>query len=240
MKRLYITILLFFSVILSMAVAESLHAFEFVPPAGIVSKEKLPLKDLNLIRTQNGMTYLISSDGRYVFQGDMVDVWNGTRIKSVKEFFALSDYISFQHIGIETDKLFTLDQGSGPEDVYIFADPNCSVCHELLAKISDSKLILNRFRIRTIVTPVLTPTSLPKAKRLAAMAQKDPGGALSAFINNTVDTKTNQGTDDIQGINYNLLVAKALSIKNFPCIINPRGRIFIGMPDEIYLFLAKK
>lgn len=232
-----ITILLFFS--LSLSFAGSVPDFNFVPPTRIVSKEKLPLKNLNLIRTQNGRTYLISADGRYVFQGDLVDVWNGTRLKSVKEFNALSDHINFKYIGIESDKMFTLDLGSGPGGVYIFADPNCGICHKLLAKIRDSKLILNRFHVRTIVTPVLKPTSLPKARKLAFMADKNPGDALSAFISNTIDTKECPDTK-VAGINYNLLVAKALSIHNFPYIVNPRGRIYIGMPNDIYLFLSKQ
>lgn len=239
MKGLFIKIPLFFSLILSLSFTGTVSAFQFVPPSGIVSKEKLPLRDLNLIRTQSGMTYLISSDGRYVFQGDLVDVWNGTRIKSVKEFNALSDHINFKHIGIKPDKMFTLDQGTGPGEVYIFADPNCGICHKLLAKIRASKLILNRFHVRTIVTPVLKPSSLPKAKKLVSMADKKPGDALSAFISNTIETKEAPDTK-ITGINYNLLVAKALSIHNFPYIINPRGRIHIGMPDDIYLFLSKQ
>ncbi len=219
--------------------AAPLSAFEFIPPTQIVSKDKLPIKDLNLIRTKQGLTYLISSDSRYVFQGGLMDVWNGTQITSVKELNDLSDHINFDYIGIEPDKMFTLNLGSGDKKVFIFADPNCSICHTLVAKIRDSKLILSRFHVRAVITPMLKETSLPKANKLAVMAKKNSSDAISAFISNTVDI-TDCPDKKQAGINYNLLVAKALSIHNFPYMINPQGRIHIGMPDDIYIFLSKQ
>jgi hypothetical protein len=80
---------------------------------------------------------------------------------------------------------------------------------------------------------------MAKSRALASIAQKDPKAAMDAFINNSVSV---DGTFDqsVPGIQYNLLVARALSIQNFPFIVNSRGRIHIGMPDDIHLFLFKK
>ena len=238
-KSLFIaTILLFFYLTLSLSFAESRPAFQFIPPTGIISKEKLPLRDLNLIRTKNGITYLISSDARYVFQGELVDVWNGTRIKSVKQFNALSDHINFKYLGISPEKMFTLDMGTGNADVFIFSDPNCTLCHQLLKKIQSSKLLKQNFKIHAVITPALGETSMEKSNRLAALDAKNPNAALEAFINNNYSNAetTNEQTP---GIKYNLLVARALGIQNFPYIVNAGGRIHIGMPDDIHLFLFK-
>lgn len=239
MKPVSMVIILLLSC-LSLSFAQSgPGGFQFIPPSNIISKERLPIKQLNLIRTQSGRTYLISSDARYVFQGNLVDIWNGVRIRSVQQLNALSDRINFKQIGVEPDKMFSLDQGTGPAPVYIFVDPNCSVCHKLLAKIRDSKLILNRFNVKAIVTPMMSPTSLIKAKQLALTAKDSPEKALSALIDNTIDTSVDPDIT-VDGVQYNQLVAKALSINNFPYIVNPRGRIFIGLPDDIYLFLSKQ
>jgi len=239
MRSVFIITLLFFcSLTLSLSFAESLPAFQFIPPAGIISKEKLPLNNMNLIRTQSGRTYLISSDGRYVFQGDLVDVWNGKRIKSVKELNALSDRINFKYLGISPEKMFTLDMGTGNADVFIFSDPNCSLCHQLLKKIKNSKQLKQHFRFHAVITPVLSETSMKKSKRLAALDAKNPKAAIEAFINNDF---SNDATtyEQVPGIEYNLLVAKALSIRNFPYIVNSAGRIHVGMPDDIHMFLIK-
>ncbi len=212
--------------------------FPFVPPENIVSKKKLPLDHLNFIRTQQGRTYLISDDGRYVFQGMLFDVWNGAKIGSINEMQKLSQRIRLDYLGVDTKKMFTLDLGTGSKEVLIFSDPNCGLCHKLLNKINNSNLIKNHFTVRAVITPLMDKTSMEKSKVLAAMAQKDPDSALNAFINNSFD---NGGVPDqpVPGIQYNLILAQALSIQNFPFIVNSSGRIHIGMPDDIYLFLSK-
>ncbi|WP_020585806.1 disulfide isomerase DsbC N-terminal domain-containing protein [Desulfobacter curvatus] len=213
-------------------------AFEFVPPKDFVSKEALPVKDLNFVRTKQGLTYLISRDGRYVFQGRLIDVWNGRVLANVDELKKFKERVNFKYLGISSQQMFTLSLGTGTDEVFIFSDPNCGVCHKLFGKIKKSSLIKKNFKIHAVITPLLHKTSMAKSKALASMAQKDPEAAMDAFINNSVG---NDGASDqpVPGIQYNLLVARALSIQNFPFIVNARGRIHIGMPEDIHLFLFK-
>jgi thiol:disulfide interchange protein DsbC len=213
------------------------HAFEFVPPKDFVSKEALPVKELNFVRTKQGLTYLISGDGRYVFQGSLIDVWNGRVLANVGELKAFKERVDFKYLGISSKKMFTLSLGMGTDEIFIFSDPNCGVCHKLFGKIKKLALIKKNFKVHAVITPLLHKTSMAKSKALASIAQKDPKAAMDAFINNSVSV---DGTSDqsVPGIQYNLLVARALSIQNFPFIVNSRGRIHIGMPDDIYLFLT--
>lgn len=213
-------------------------AFEFVPPKDFVSKEALPIEELNFIRTKQGLTYLVSRDGRYVFQGSLVDVWNGRALANVGELKRLKDRVNFRYLGISSQKMFTLSLGTGTDEVFIFSDPNCGVCHKLLGKIKGSSLIKKNFKVHAVITPLLNQTSMAKSRLLSSMAQKDPEAAMDAFINNSVG---DDGAADqpVPGIQYNLLVARALEIQNFPYIVNAGGRIHIGMPDDIHLFLFK-
>ncbi len=215
------------------------QAFQLTPPRNIVHKQKLPLKDLNFIRTKEGITYLISDDGRYVFQGALFDVWNGEQIESIGEMNNLTDRVSFNYIGVKPERMFTLDLGTGPKDAFVFADPNCSICHKLIRDIRDSKLIKKNYRIRIVITPVLKKSSMEKSKKLAGLAEKDQVLAVNTFIENSFDNiKATEDSND--KIDYNLLVAKALSIRNFPYLVNPKGLMHIGIPEDIYLFLSKK
>ncbi len=215
------------------------QAFQLTPPRNIVHKQKLPLKELQFIRTKEGLTYLISPDGRYVFQGALFDVWNGEQIESIGEMQAFSDRVRFDYIGVKTDRMFTLDLGAGNKDAFVFADPNCGVCHKLIREIKDSKLILKNYRIKIVITPVLKKSSLDKTRKLASIAKEDQALAVNAFIENSFDNIT--ATEEMNDkIDYNLLVAKALSIRNFPYLVNPQGRMQIGIPEDIILFLSKK
>ncbi len=215
------------------------YAFQLTPPRNIVHKQKLPLKDLNFIRTKEGITYLLSDDGRYVFQGALFDVWNGEQIESIGEMEALTDRVSFDYIGVTSDKMFTLDLGTASKEAFVFSDPNCSICHNLIRNIRVSKLINKNYRIKIVITPLLKKSSMEKTKKLAGIAEKDQAMAVNAFIENSFDNiKATEKMND--KIDYNLLVARALSIHNFPYIVNSQGRMHIGIPDDIYLFLSKQ
>jgi hypothetical protein len=79
---------------------------------------------------------------------------------------------------------------------------------------------------------------MDKANKLASLAQKDMDLAIDTFIENSFENLS-ATSESVDGIDYNLLVARALSIRNFPYLVNPQGRMHIGIPEEIHLFLAK-
>jgi thiol:disulfide interchange protein DsbC len=213
--------------------------YQFIPPRNIVSKQKLPIKDFHFIRTQEGLTYLISIDGRYVFQGALFDVWNGEQLESMDEMTSLSDRIRLDYIGLNSKKMFTLNLGTGPKEVFVFADPECGICHDLIRKIRESKIIQKDYLVRIVVMPVLKESSLEKSKRLFVLAKDNPKKAIDVLINNAYQNGE-ISAQKYDGIEYNQLISKALSIYQFPYIINSQGRIHIGLPEEIQLFLLKK
>jgi thiol:disulfide interchange protein DsbC len=219
--------------------AWDLYAFQLTPPKNIVHKQRLPLKEMDFIRTKEGITYLISSDGRYVFQGALFDVWNGEQIESMPEMAHFSDRIDFRYLGVKPDKMFTLTFGSGSKEVFVFADPNCSVCHQLLQVMMNSDRITSEFLVRVAVVTVLGNNSLEKAKKLVLQSRGDEKAALSTFIKNTYEQKDvpEEGLDKLQ---YNRILARALSIRSVPYIVNPQGVSVSGMPGDLYAFLLKE
>ncbi len=215
------------------------RSFQLTPPKNIVHKQQLPIKGLNFIRTQEGITYLISEDGRYVFQGALFDVWNGEQIEGMGELKQLEDRVNFAYLGVDPQKMFALDLGEGKDAVFVFADPNCGVCHSLLKKIKASKQIQAAYRIYVVIVPILGPSSRDKALKLAQKAKTDAPGALNDFIENRY-SETKPGQEKDKGLDYNILLTKALGINKVPYIVNSHGRIMAGMPEELALFLLKK
>lgn len=230
---------IFFVVIIFGIMAGPANAFQLTPPKNIVHKQPLPIKQLHFIRTQEGITYLISQDGRYVFQGALFDVWNGEQIESISELNALENRINFKYIGVEPDKMLTLDMGRGTKEVFIFADPECGVCHKLLREVKESRQIMDGFLIRTVVVPILGPSSMEKAQKLALLAKTDAPKALDALIENSYDDMTSPDGKE-NGLSYNILLTKALNIKSVPYIVNSQGLVHKGLPEDLQLFLLKE
>ncbi|MFP4167560.1 MAG: hypothetical protein ACLFSY_01750 [Desulfonatronovibrionaceae bacterium] len=234
MIRLFFAAALF----LSLAPFESVAA-SFDPPQGIISKERFPQKELNFVRTESGRTYLISSDGRYVFQGELFDVWNGERIDSLEKYRRLSERVDMEYLGIEPSRMFSLDIGSGEKEAYMFVDPGCSYCQNLLKDAAASEQIRSDFKIKVIPVSLLSENSLEKNKKIATLADDSEELALKALLEHSfADLEAADGS--FPRLKYNLLVATALSIKNVPYLVNPNGFIHIGVPQDMRSFLEKE
>ena len=206
------------------------------PQDNIVSKEELPIEGVSIVRTKQGDTYIISNDGRYIFQGRLYDVWNGEEIDSAEKLKRLSDRVDLDHIGVSEDKLFAFDLGSGEKEVHVFVDPYCPHCHKLVKQIRASDELRESFLFRVVVAPISSQKSRNRARKLAALARQNATQAIEAFVNNTSpEGKVEQ--EDFPGVEYNLLVARALSIQSVPFLVAPDGRIEKGRPRNLAAFL---
>ena len=229
--------LLWASVFLLMLTAADLTAaFGVQPPDNITAKEELPIEGVSIVRTEQGDTYIISNDGRYIFQGRLYDVWNGEEIDSAEKLKRLSDRVDLDHIGVSQDKLFAFDLGSGAKEVHVFVDPYCPHCNKLVKQIRASGELRESYLFRVVVAPISSKESRNRARKLAALAKQNATQAVEAFVTNTYpEGKVEQ--EGFPGVEYNLLVARALSIQSVPFLVAPDGRIEKGRPRNLAAFL---
>ncbi|MCF8030675.1 MAG: hypothetical protein K9K39_07250 [Desulfohalobiaceae bacterium] len=206
------------------------------PPDNIVSKKELPIKGINLVRTEQGNTYFISKDGRYIFQGRLYDVWNGEEIDSAKELERFSDRVDLDHLGVRKEKLFSLNLGSGEKEVHVFVDPRCHHCRELVKHIRDSGELRESYVFRVVISPISSKQSRNRARKLRQVAQRNATRALDAFVDNT-DPDIELKDKSYPELEYNILLAKALSIESVPFLVSPDGRIRTGRPEDLAAFL---
>jgi thioredoxin-related protein len=214
---------------------------DFIPPENIIQKNRLPLENLNLVKTKSGINYLISEDGRYVFQGEFFDVWNGRKISSVQEMKYFKNRVDFNFLGIKPEKMFSLEIGSGEKKAYVFAEPGCFYCHKLAKEIIELSEINDEFKVYFIIVPISSEKSIQKTREIFEIAQNDKKKALECFISDSCGNANQNLKEEFtyDSIDYNRLVAKALSINKFPFAINPEGIVSVGMPEDIFFFLRQ-
>jgi len=229
--------LLWASVFLLMLTAADLTAaFGVQPPDNITAKEELPIEGVSIVRTEQGDTYIISNDGRYIFQGRLYDVWNGEKIDSVEKLERFSDRVDLDHLGVRKKKLFAFNLGSGDKEVHVFVDPRCHHCRELVKDIRNSGDLLQSHVFRVVVSPISSEQSRTRARKLRQVAQQNATRALDAFVANTVPDIELKDQSYPQ-LEYNILLAKALSIQSVPFLVSPDGRIENGRPSDLTAFL---
>ena len=210
--------------------------YGFQPPDNLAAKEELPIEGVSIVRTKQGDSYIISNDGRYIFQGRLYDVWNGEEIDSAKELERLSDRVDLDHLGVREDRLFSFHLGSGEKEVHVFVDPYCHHCRELVKQIRASDELRESFLFRIVVAPISSQESRNRARKLVALAQRNATQAMEAFVDNT-SPKGKVEEKDFPALEYNLLVARALSLQSVPFLVAPDGRIHKGRPKDLAAFL---
>lgn len=216
---------------------------DFIPPENIIEKSRLSFKNLNFLSTESGRTYFTSENGRYVFQGDLFDVWNGIKITSVSEMNYFNNRIDFTFLGVKVEKMFGLQIGTGEKKAYVFSEPGCYYCHKLAKEVKELSEVNNEFSVFFVIVPVLSKTSIEKTRKLFSIAQNNKNKAIDCFINNSCEN-LNDGIKDedlnFDSIDYNRLVARVLSIDKFPFVVNPQGITSAGMPENIFFFLRQE
>ncbi|MDY0132735.1 MAG: thioredoxin fold domain-containing protein [Desulforegulaceae bacterium] len=216
---------------------------EFIPPENIIEKTRINLGKLNFVKTKAGINYLISDEGRYVFQGELFDIWNGRQINSVPEMDYLKNRIEFKFLGIKPEKMFGLQIGTGEKKAYVFSEPECYYCHKLAKEVKELSEVNNEFSVFFVIVPVLSKTSIEKTRKVFSIAQKDKNKAIECFINNSCENLNDEIKDEnlnFDSIDYNRLVARVLSIDKFPFVVNPQGITSAGMPENIFFFLRQE
>jgi len=216
---------------------------DFIPPENIKEKSRLSFKNLNFLATESGRTYVTSENGRYVFQGDLFDVWNGRKITSVSEMNYFTNRIDLDFMGVKAEKMFALQIGTGEKKAYVFSDPECYYCHKLAKEVQELSDVNNEFSVFFVIVPAISEKSIKKTRKIFGIAQKDKNKALECFIKDSCKDLDDPFKDEdlnFDSIDYNRLVARVLSIEGFPFIVNPEGIISPGMPEDIFFFLRQK
>jgi thiol:disulfide interchange protein DsbC len=102
--------------------------------------EKLPIGELNFIETTKGLTYLVSSNGRFVIKGELVDVWKNKAIGNAMEAYDLK-YLTLSQMGIVDDEMGIIKIGNPaiPKQGYLFLDPQSTYTKEIIDTIIDDQ-----------------------------------------------------------------------------------------------------
>ena len=77
-----------------------------------------------LVKTKSGQTYFVSKNGRFVFQGQLIDTWFRRTIDELSEA-RNAHRVPLEKMGVKLDELATLSFGNQdiPKQATIFVDP---------------------------------------------------------------------------------------------------------------------
>lgn len=194
----------------------------------VLGIKELPMKKLYFVEAERG-TYVVSSDGRFVFDGRLVDVWHRKTIKNLADANSIQR-TPINNIGLDVEKqLATFQYGNPnlPRSGVAFVDPTSKYTTQFLEYIEDNK---DKYNWTVVLAPLVGGTAaVDRARRLfcaenRAQAKKDFTNGTSESFG---DIKSDCPEEPIQMVK---LLVDILSIEELPHIVREDGLVSEGLP----------
>lgn len=194
----------------------------------IVGIKELPMKKLYFVEAERG-TYVVSSDGRFVFDGRLVDVWHRQTIKNLTDAEKIQR-TPVSNIGFKPEEqLATFQFGNPklPRSGVVFVDPTSEYTTRFLKYINENK---DKYNWTVILAPLVGGTAaVDRARRLfcatdKAQAKKDFLTGSSESFDKLLDDCPEEPIQMVK------LMVDLFGIDQLPHIIREDGLVSEGLP----------
>lgn len=190
---------------------------KMIPDIPLEAIQPSPLPGLYQVMVPPQMFY-ISADGRYAFDGDMIDLQTGVNVST-----ALRDKMRITAVNALGEKSMIVYGPKKPQHtVTVFTDIDCGYCRKLHNEMANYNKA--GIQVRYMAYPRAGPGSGSYQKAVAVWCSKDKTAAM---------TRAKQGQevkakDCDNPVAQQYALAQRLGIRGTPAIVTERGQIFPG------------
>ena len=193
----------------------------------------LPAQAFHVVES-GGRTTLVSSNGHYaVVNGELWDMWNGFRIRSVADV-QRSLAIPIQRLGIsEALAGITLQTVAEPPGgrVTLFLDP---AAPEGVSAVTAARRLLDRYAFRLVFVPAHQGRYAASQSLLCSQSAAQ-GFVISGQVARNTPPGQRCGLD---AMHRNITLVQVLGIDTLPFTVAPNGMVLPGVPAAYGQFLA--
>jgi len=203
------------------------------PPATIEAMATIPSQGIKVVESE-GRLLGMSSNGRFVFKGEIYDAWSLRALQSIAEVNEAINTIDLKKLKLDIDALRPLDLGkAGAPAVVIFVDPHCPYCKELL---TEAQTLLGEFRFRVLAIGILGQESARDARLLGCAS--DRSQAQQALLSQSYADLEQLADCDLDPMRRALVTAQVFGVEGVPFLIAPDGSVQRGSPPDLKQWLA--
>ena len=194
----------------------------------IVGIKELPMKKLFFVEAEKG-SYVVSADGRFVFDGRLVDVWHRKTIRNLIDAQKILR-TPVSNIGFEPEEqLATFQFGDPklPRSGVAFVDPTSEYTSRFLKYITDNS---EKYNFTVVLTPLVGgENAVNRAMKL--WCAKDKEDAKEDFLNGTANAlgemRDDCAQEPVQMANF---MVNLFNITELPHIVREDGLTSEGLP----------
>ncbi|MCE2571742.1 disulfide isomerase DsbC N-terminal domain-containing protein [Motilimonas eburnea] len=203
------------------------------PRSNILAIQALPIKDLNLVETEEGV-YFATSNGRFIIKGQLTDTWNRKGITTPEQ--ARSTYrvplSSLVGTSKTQDNLATIHIGQGEKKGYIFLDPT-EQYSQVMIKLVEQEA---KYSFDVVLMPRKDPQSRQVAKQV--WCAKDKRQALLKAADSDYQELEQKEDCGVKELYANIVASMLLQLQQVPVVVRNDGLRHLGVPEDMDAFLA--
>ena len=206
-------------------------------------KDIAPLKVGTMMAFQKDSKHMVlmSENQRFIFIGQLYDVFNGMRkISTVDEVRNYAMRLNYEQMGIDPDEMNSVSIGHGKDKVVIWVAPTSpytkKIMEEAIALAQSEEG--ERYTFYFVVIPTDTAESFDLTKRFMCAREEGNSKIGNLLLEDALDTLP-KGDCPLSKAFEKTFVYKSLSdVDLVPFIVAPDGRVSRGMPGpNLKLFL---
>ena len=189
--------------------------------------QRLPITGLLRVQSADGSVVYLSTDRRFIFRGEMTDLWTGTDTVQGMP----TGRVDLDRNGVSIERI-SLRVGSGPQPITAFISPDCEPCRELLKMMLEPKA-LKAYRFRVVL---LDTTPSGARANAVVWCSSDPVEALRAVYleGRQPRSAANAGAEcDRLGLEQGRAAAQVFGIAQLPMLVGADGLGHIGVPSSL-------
>ena len=203
--------------------------FETIAPEDI---KPSPIDGWYMIQKGSVLAY-ISKDGRYLLQGDLIDLESQVNLSEESRTDARRDLMA--QLGDDEVILFSPDDVK--YTVSVFTDVDCTYCRRLHNQIEE--YLANGIEVRYLLYPRGGPASAAWNTSEAVWCAKDRGAALTLA---KLDREFDSAKCDASIVQQHYILGQEVGLSGTPAIVLEDGELIAGYlpPDALKARLQQK
>jgi thiol:disulfide interchange protein DsbC len=203
----------------------------------IIGMQEMPISKLMFVEAEQG-TYLVSSDGRFVIEGTVKDIWHRRTIRTLADVIE-TRRTPVSNIGFRPEEQlahFVIGNQNIPRQGVAFVDPSSEYTSMFLKSLYEDKENVNW-------TVVLMPlvggnASVDRSLRLWCSTDRDQAQLDFIFGTNLSFEQMKEGCND-EKIVMGMLLAEVFRITSLPHLIREDGLVSNGYPQDFNAWFAR-
>lgn len=209
------------------AASKATNSFEKLQEMGLNPKSvvEMPIDGMVAYESQSGEILLMSSDGRYVIDGVISDVWDKKVLQTGADMLRSAHSIPLSEMEIDFDQLDALTMGKGSKVVYVVTDPLCSACKKLN---DEMQSLTDEYTFKILALPALGDMSREVTRKIACETDREK--ALKALLDGTADKLPAPQNCNLDAYKQALLLADYIGVREVPFLIGPNYKVNRGLP----------